>query len=112
VAVLHAARTGVPPAAGSAFGVLVAGTVSGPLRWTATILLAAGAGAATVLAGGSVGRAGWAVAAVATGLLAAALLGRAAARRLGGVSGDVFGALVEVATTASLVVLAAETAWR
>ena len=46
------------------------------------------------------------------GLLAAAGLARHAVRRLGGVSGDVFGAMVEGATTVTLVVLAAGTAWR
>jgi len=33
-------------------------------------------------------------------------------RRLGGVTGDVFGALVEVAATITLVLLAAKPAWR
>ncbi|MDP9498307.1 MAG: adenosylcobinamide-GDP ribazoletransferase, partial [Actinomycetota bacterium] len=40
------------------------------------------------------------------GLLAARLLRRHAVQRLGGVSGDVLGALVEVATTAVLLVMA------
>jgi adenosylcobinamide-GDP ribazoletransferase len=52
------------------------------------------------------------VGAVGAGLLAAAVIRRHAVRRLGGVSGDVFGALVEIATAVVLVVLAAETAWR
>jgi len=46
-------------------------------------------------------------AAVAAGLGAAALLLRHCRRRLGGTTGDVLGALVEAATTAALVVLAA-----
>jgi adenosylcobinamide-GDP ribazoletransferase len=54
----------------------------------------------------------WSVGAVLMGLLAAAALRRHAARRLGGVSGDLFGALVELGTTATLVVLAAGVAWR
>jgi len=44
--------------------------------------------------------------AVAAGLLAARLLRRHAVRRLGGVNGDVLGALVEVTTTVVLVVMA------
>jgi adenosylcobinamide-GDP ribazoletransferase len=43
---------------------------------------------------------------VLAGLLAADLLRRIAIRRLGGLTGDVFGALVEVATAAALVTLA------
>jgi len=44
--------------------------------------------------------------AVATGLAAALLLTRHAVRRLGGVTGDVLGACVEVAASVSYVVLA------
>jgi adenosylcobinamide-GDP ribazoletransferase len=45
-------------------------------------------------------------AAAAAGLLAADLLRRTAKRRLGGMTGDVFGALIEVSTTTVLLVLA------
>jgi adenosylcobinamide-GDP ribazoletransferase len=62
--------------------------------------------------GGGIAPAGWSVGAVLGGLLAAATLRRHAVRRLGGISGDVFGALVELGTTATLVVLAAGAAWR
>jgi adenosylcobinamide-GDP ribazoletransferase len=110
VAVLQAAR--FPAAGGSALGALVAGTASRSLRWTATAVLLAAGGAATWLAGGTGARVAWSVAAVAAGLLAAALVARHAVRRLGGVSGDVFGALVEVGTAVCLLVLAAETTWR
>ncbi|MGO4463401.1 adenosylcobinamide-GDP ribazoletransferase, partial [Streptomyces sp. M-16] len=44
-------------------------------------------------------------AAVAAGLLAADLLLRRCVRRFGGVTGDVFGALCEVAATTALVAL-------
>jgi adenosylcobinamide-GDP ribazoletransferase len=40
------------------------------------------------------------------GLLAAALLSRGAVRRLGGMTGDVFGAQIEVSRAAALLVLA------
>ena len=70
------------------------------------------AAAGPVLLGGDAADATWSVAAALAGLLAAAGLARHAVRRLGGVSGDVFGALVEGATTVTLVVLAAGTAWR
>ena len=47
-----------------------------------------------------------AAAAVLAGLLAAELLRRTAVRRLGGVTGDVFGAMIEVAVAAALLTLA------
>lgn len=112
LAVLHAAGTGVPAASGSALGVLVAGAASAPVRWTAGAALLAAAGVGRFLIGGTAAQVAWAVAAVLSGLLAAAALSRHAVRRLGGVSGDLFGALIEVATTVTLVVLAAEAAWR
>ncbi|MGY1836950.1 adenosylcobinamide-GDP ribazoletransferase [Blastococcus sp. SYSU DS0510] len=109
VAVLHAAAR--PPAAGSALGVLVAGAGTPAVRWTATLLLVAAAAGLRLLAGGSPADAGWAVAAVLVALAAAAALTAHAGRRLGGVTGDVFGAAVETGTTTALVVLAAGTAW-
>jgi adenosylcobinamide-GDP ribazoletransferase len=48
-------------------------------------------------------------AAVLAGLLAADLLRRTAKRRLGGMTGDVFGALIEVSATTVLLVLALAT---
>ncbi|GAA2577685.1 adenosylcobinamide-GDP ribazoletransferase [Actinomadura fulvescens] len=98
-----ACRTGVPPARPNGLGALVSGTVTtrAALAVTGAVLLAAlGAGLA-------VGRAPYAVVAVLGGLATALLLLRHATRRLGGVTGDVFGALVETATTAALIVLAA-----
>ncbi|MDP5185241.1 adenosylcobinamide-GDP ribazoletransferase [Blastococcus sp. BMG 814] len=109
VAVLHAAAR--PAAAGSALGVLVAGAGSPAVRWTATLLLLAAAAGLRLLAGGSAADAAWAVAAVLVALAAGAGLTAHAARRLGGVTGDVFGAVVETGTTAALVVLAAGTVW-
>jgi adenosylcobinamide-GDP ribazoletransferase len=108
VAVLSAAGAEVTP--GSALAGLVAGSVPGPVRWTVVAVLVAAAGAGGVLLGNE--SAAWSIGAVLTGLLAAAVVGRHATRRLGGVSGDVFGALVEIGTTGVLVVLAAGTAWR
>ncbi|HEY5986427.1 MAG TPA: adenosylcobinamide-GDP ribazoletransferase, partial [Streptosporangiaceae bacterium] len=54
---------------------------------------------------------GWSLAAhaltgVLAGLFAAELLRRAARRRLGGMTGDVFGALIEIGTAAALLALA------
>ncbi|GIH94588.1 adenosylcobinamide-GDP ribazoletransferase [Planobispora siamensis] len=81
---------GMSTAYADALEVSVAGvTVTGP-SWTAFLLLG-------VLP----------AAAVAAGLLAAWSLRRRAVRRLGGITGDVLGALVETATAAALVVCAA-----
>jgi len=105
-AVVVAAGRRVAP--GSALAVLVAGGVPAPFRWAIV------AGLVVLAAGGGllIGSAAWSVGAVLAGLLAAAALLRHAVRRLGGVSGDVFGALVELATTVVLLVLATATAWR
>ncbi|MGY2085780.1 adenosylcobinamide-GDP ribazoletransferase [Blastococcus sp. SYSU DS0539] len=108
-AVLHAAARSA--AAGSSLGVLVAGSGSAALRWAVTAVLLAAALGARLAVGGSVAEALWSAAAVVVALLVAALLARHAARRLGGVNGDVFGAVVETATTATLVVLAAGVTW-
>ena len=45
------------------------------------------------------------------GLVAAAVLLRRAVGRLGGITGDVLGALVETAATTALLVVAAAVAW-
>jgi adenosylcobinamide-GDP ribazoletransferase len=57
---------------------------------------------------GGVGVALHAVLALAGGLLAAAGLRLLAVRKLGGINGDVLGALVETATTVTLLLVAAE----
>jgi cobalamin synthase len=103
------ARTGLPGVAvaeGSALGRAVAGTVS--RAWFT------GCCAVAVVA---LGGTGWLVTgpaaavrllvAAAAGLLAAELLRARATARLGGVTGDVMGAMGEVATTATLLLAAA-----
>jgi len=104
---LAMARTGlpgVPAAEGSALGRTVEGTVSaawlgGWLLVTAALLVAA--------AQGDLALAGRLAGSVVVGLLAAELLHRRARARLGGVTGDVMGAMGETATTAALLAAAA-----
>jgi adenosylcobinamide-GDP ribazoletransferase len=104
---LAMARTGlprVPIAEGSALGALVGGTVS--VRWwvgcglVLLALVAAGAAGDVALATRLAGSA-------AAGLLAAELLHRRARARLGGVTGDVMGAMGEAATAVTLLLAAA-----
>lgn len=106
---LALARTGLPRVAiveGSSLGRAVAGTVSAPwfTGWlVVTAVLLGGVGWVVEGPGG----AGRLLAAAVAGLAAAELLRLRVARRLGGVTGDVMGAMAEVSATATLVVAAA-----
>jgi adenosylcobinamide-GDP ribazoletransferase len=109
VARLAMARTGlsgVPVAEGSSLGRAVAGTVS--VAWLAgwVVLALAGAAAAGWAQGGPAPAASLA-AAGAAGLLAAETVRARATTRLGGVTGDVMGAMGEAAATVVLLVAAA-----
>ena len=94
--------TGSPAARPGGFGALVAGRTS-PLARTLIVVLL---GCAIVVAGLASDGAGLAVrglVAALIGLLAGGLLQLVARRRLGGMTGDVFGAIVEVSAAAVLV---------
>jgi adenosylcobinamide-GDP ribazoletransferase len=104
---LAMARTGLPglPAAeGSSLGRSVTGTVSS--RWWLAVLLASAATVGALAAGDWV-LAGALAGSALAGLAAAELLLRRALTRLGGVTGDVMGAMAEVAAAVTLLVAAA-----
>jgi adenosylcobinamide-GDP ribazoletransferase len=96
--------TGSPSARPSGFGALVAGRTSAAGRVISAVILLGAVVAAGLALGGVAAAARGAAAAVA-GLAVAALLRWAARRRLGGMTGDVFGAIIELSTAAVLVVL-------
>lgn len=100
LAVTLACRRGVKAARPEGLGALVAGTV--PWPWT----VLGGVVVAAVAAGAVPGRAWQGPVAVLAGVGASVLFVRHANRRLGGVTGDVLGAAVELATTVAYVVLA------
>jgi cobalamin 5'-phosphate synthase/cobalamin synthase len=106
VARLAMARTGLPGVAtaeGSSLGALVSGTVSATwLAGWAVLLL----GLVVAATAGDLEPAVRLVGSALAGLLAAELLHRRARARLGGVTGDVMGAMGETATTATLLVAA------
>ena len=91
-----ACRRGVPAARGTGLGALVAGTVPPAIPVALTAAALAGAFALGIVV----------VIAVAAGLVASLALTALAVRRLGGITGDVLGALVEVATAVCLLVTA------
>jgi adenosylcobinamide-GDP ribazoletransferase len=99
LAVPVACRRGVPAARSAGLGALVAGTVPVPVLTGGAVAVAA-AGIVAVP-----GRIWQGPAAVLVAALIAALIVRHCVRRFGGVTGDVIGAAVEVATTSALVVL-------
>jgi adenosylcobinamide-GDP ribazoletransferase len=105
LAVTWACRPGVPAARADGLGALVAGTVPAvPAAYATAAVVAAAAGAGFAVGGARLAVL-WPIA-VAAGLVVAAAVLRTAVRRLGGITGDVLGALVELAATAVLVVAA------
>ena len=96
--------TGAPSARPSGFGALVAGRTSAAGRAVSVVVLL-GAVVAAGLALGGVAAAARGAAAALAGLAVAALLRWGARRRLGGMTGDVFGAIIELSTATVLVVL-------
>jgi adenosylcobinamide-GDP ribazoletransferase len=92
-------RRGVPPARPDGLGALVAGTAGWAALVTATLSVAA------VAVPGVPGRPWQGPLGVAVGLAASLALLRHTVRRLGGITGDVLGALVEISATLTYLVL-------
>ena len=108
LALTWACRRGVAAARPDGLGALVAGSVGPAIPAVATLATLAAAVAAVVVSATVVGEPlGWTLPlAVVAGLGASFVVQRHAVRRLGGITGDVLGALAEVATTVTLVVAA------
>ena len=102
---LRAGTPGVPAARLDGLGAAVAGSVPRGLAVAAVVALVAVA-AALPAAFGEPGLGGHLAAGAVAGMVAAELVLRRAVRRFGGITGDVFGALCEVATAAALIVAA------
>jgi adenosylcobinamide-GDP ribazoletransferase len=105
VAVLLATGPGFAAARPGGFGALVAGRTPARVCAAALALLLAAVAAYGALTGGAALAAGL-LTATAAGLATATALCGAARSRLGGLTGDVFGAVIEVAMTTTLVALA------
>jgi adenosylcobinamide-GDP ribazoletransferase len=101
-----------PAARPGGFGALVAGSATRAQQAAVTAAAAAVTVCAAALSGVDGVGLVWLLAAGLVGQLVAAALRRHVVRRLGGTTGDVFGALVETALTATLLALAAVLSWR
>jgi adenosylcobinamide-GDP ribazoletransferase len=107
--VVLAAGPGVPSARSEGFGALVAGTASRAARWLAVAfpvalaVLPAAWTFASVLSAWDVVRL---VAGVLVGLGVAVVWRRHVVRRIGGVTGDVFGSIVELGSVATVLAVA------
>jgi cobalamin synthase len=112
VAAIWAAGRGVPAARPGGFGALVAGSASWAARASITVAVVIAALACGWWAGlrwpGLTRLAGSAIAA----LVLSWVVRRHAVARLGGMTGDVFGALIEITVTSALVFYAGALAWR
>jgi adenosylcobinamide-GDP ribazoletransferase len=108
LALTWACRRGVAAARPDGLGALVAGSVNPVIPAMTTLAALAAAVAAVVVSVTVTGEPlGWTLPlAVGAGLAAAVVLERHAVRRLGGITGDVLGALAEVAVTVTLLVAA------
>ncbi len=108
LALTWACRRGVAAARPDGLGALVAGSVRPAVAAAATLAaLAAAIAAVAISAAAGTGPLGWTLPlAVVAGLAAACALQRHAVHRLGGITGDVLGALAEIAATVALVVAA------
>lgn len=104
LAITLACTRGIPAARPDGLGATVAGSV--PRTATiALIVIWTAVAASSVLRAHGIGTAVEVAVAVLGALLGATLVVRTATRRLGGVTGDVLGAVAEIATTAVLVIL-------
>jgi adenosylcobinamide-GDP ribazoletransferase len=108
LALMWACRRGVPAARPDGLGALVAESVRPAVPAAATAATLAAAAAAAAISATVTGEPlGWTLpVAVVAGLSAAFAMQRHAVRRLGGITGDVLGALAEIATTVTLLVAA------
>ena len=91
----------VPAARPDGLGATVAGSVSRPMAGLAVLLAVLLLGVAVLLAGRPAD--GWQPALAPLGVLGGLAVGHRAVRRLGGVTGDVLGAVVEATFTTALV---------
>ncbi len=108
LAITWACRRGVPAARPDGLGALVADSVAPVTAVVLTVVtLAVTVAGIFVAAAVAAVPVEWILpVAVAAGLVAAAALGEHAGRRLGGITGDVLGAVAETATAACLLVTA------
>jgi adenosylcobinamide-GDP ribazoletransferase len=97
--------TASPAARPGGFGALVAGSTSASQRAAAVAVLGGVVGAAGLAAGGAV-LAERGLAVTLAGLLAGGLVQRTARQRLGGTTGDVFGAIIQLSATTAVVAAA------
>ncbi|WP_397428745.1 adenosylcobinamide-GDP ribazoletransferase [Pseudofrankia sp. BMG5.37] len=111
LAALDAARPAVPPARPGGFGAVVAGTASTTVRAVAIAVTLVLGWLLLALTATSLVAALWLPFAVLVGLAAGRLVTWHVVRRLDGITGDVFGAVIEITTTVTLLALTAVVVW-